>query len=244
MFKLIRKIAASIQGVLRIDLSNPRRPALQPEDMTNGELLAVIGSPRENSHLLFELMAEANRRGLGASVDFARRYVDDHWNTWLQDQCLYSIRTWGNKDDVALLRSVARETNDYIVLAGALKAIISLEPAQYRNALAEATTFRGLEYYSEADRSYVIGSAIESIADNVPDSDSGLEELLLEWTARTTILPASRSAIFRRLARMPRTARIEQFFIDYYLANDLSYPELMQIKNDALRSTPANNATA
>lgn len=244
MFKLIRKIAASLHGAMQKSLLSPNRPEIRPEDMTNDKLLAALDPPYEYSYTLNELMAEANRRGMGECVRHARKFVDDKWDTWLQAECLYAISKWGNKTDLPQVWDIARDSRDYFALAAALNAIISLDPAQYREALALATAYRGFEPYDKTSESYVISCTLESIARNVSDAESGLEGLLIEWAAQTALIPVSRAAIFRRLANMPRTARIEQFFIDYYLANDLSYPELMQITNDALRSTPANNATA
>ncbi|MBN1489085.1 MAG: hypothetical protein JXA69_04140, partial [Phycisphaerae bacterium] len=190
--------------------------------LTDGKILDALSKVHPYSTALGRLLDEAASRKLAAALPSARRRLD-HSDPSIAGSAAAVIQEFGDASDVAPLLERAESPADHYELAAMLQAIVTLEPALEAKVLALAARNHDDRYF---DDDYAMAAVITHLSESLPDDSPGLQQRLLDWAVDARLSPVQRARVFERLARMPRTQAIEDFFVAFCVNDDGRKPDL------------------
>ena len=80
-----------------------------------------------------------------------------------------------------------------------------------------------------------INNALCSIVVSIPTGEEELQECLMYWVKKPDVSPNTRAAILRRLAELPWSEGLEDFFVRCHIDDDNSHPAITEVINEALQ---------
>ena len=205
--------------------------SLRPESLSNEELIEAVSQAHRDSTEIVELLDEAGRRGLAEIVPIARKYVDDG-EPFVAASAVAVLGELGDASDIPRLLALVDDVSDRYLLAAVLCAVVAIDVSRAEEVLGIADRDSDRDGF---DNDYVAAAVMLQILDVLPDDSPELETRLLNWANDKRFDPSQRDRVFKRMAEVPRTKRIEDFFVDFTINDDGLYPELTKIVEDALR---------
>ena len=208
---------------------------IKPADMSDEEIVEAAGKVKCNCTALVELFDEAGKRRLAGVVPVARRHIHSA-DRFVATSAAYVLGGVGDPSDVELLAKATAKPTDVYHLAALLEAIVMGAPERGDWALQFAA-----DRPVRLEGNFLSAAVIVALVHCLPDDAPGLEDRLLEWAADERLVPEQRYDVFYRLAAVPRTERIEDFFVAFYSSDDGDHPELTEIVNEALRTASSGD---
>jgi hypothetical protein len=203
---------------------------VRPAEMSDAEVLEALPKVRMNCTAVEELLEEVARRKLRAALPTARAYLA-HFCPTAATRAAAVVELFGDGSDVPALRALTEKPYNHEQSAEALCAIVTLDPARADEVLARAERGEEREYF---DNDYVTAAVMTCVAKVLPAESPGLEARLLAWADDPRLAVEQREVIYRRLAALPRTPRIADFFVAYCVRDERTTPTLAWIVDGAL----------
>ena len=202
------------------------------ENMADAELVATLGDIDPLAPNLSDLLVEMWKRGLREAESYGlnlmaedldgnlNRHPDERLYDVLEIMCgcfegtldagdLLILASWGQRI-FDVLMTIAIRTNPrigYEVLDLAVKE-------------------------SDGDR---INTALRSIISCVPTGEAELQSCLTYWVEKREAMPNTRVALFRRLAELPWSEELEDFFVRCQVDDDKNDAAISEAIDQALR---------
>ena len=204
---------------------------VKPILLSDDDIIKAARKVNPYSTAVITLFAEACRRRLAAIVPMARQQLDSVEPS-IATSAAEVLQEMGDASDVSLLLDVVEDAIDRYHLAAILEAIVTLDPARSEYALEAAGRWR-CDRFSVGN--YVLASVIARVSEVVRDDWPNLEDRLLDWASNSSLSPGDLEPVYRRLSALPRTERIEDFFVEFCVRDDGAQPNLKNIVHEALR---------
>jgi hypothetical protein len=200
--------------------------------LSDADVVKAAAKVNPHSTALVELFREARWRGLREILPVARRHLDPS-DVDVAIAAAFAVRDFGDASDVPRLISMVDRWDYDRVRAAVLDAIVTLDPGKAEYALEVAGRRHDDDEFFDDD--YVMASVLSRLAEVLPDDSPDLEGQLLAWAADSRLTPTQLESVYRRLAVLPRTPRVEEFFVDFCVRDDGANRELTRIVDEALR---------
>ena len=194
-----------------------------PESLSDDCLVRLISELEPTSEAFLYVVSEASSRSLQSACD-AIQPLFRHGAIYVYGLVELFTSFWGKPLDGDDWEWLVRGY-DRRVLAGLFRQ------TQRLSATADSELMRTIE--SEDDGS-VIDDLLFVLASSGPLNSRETEAFLLRWVCDRRLAPVTRRCIFNRLASMPRTKSIDDFFTQFLIDDDKAYPELTSIASKAL----------
>ncbi len=182
---------------------------------------------------IVELVDEAGRRRLAELVPIAREYVDDG-DPFVSTSAVTVLGELGDAYDIPRLLAAVDNVLDHYFLAAVLCSVVTLDVSRADEVLEIA----GRDYDRDGfDNDYVSAEVMTTILEVSPFDSPEFESRLFDWVNYRRLDPSQRARIFKRMAEVPRTDRIENFFVEFTVNDDGLYPDLTEIVRSVLNKT-------
>lgn|GEM_PF-6608036 len=200
-------------------------------ELSDSELIEVAAKVHPYSTALGDLLEAGRKRGLRSIAPIARQHLD-HIDPSFAIAAASVLQDLGDATDVERLVDVVPAAIDHFHLAAILDAIVTLDGSMADVALRAAVVQPEREDF---DSDYVYASVITRLSESLPMDSPKLEQSLFGWANDSRLSVVQKERIYRRIAALPRSKGVEDFFVDYCINDDGSNPNLTTIVNDALR---------
>lgn len=203
------------------------------ETMTDAELVAALRRIDPLAPNLSDLLVEMWKRGVREAERYGRKLmagnIDGNLNRHPDTRLYDVLEVMGGRFDGP------SDAQDWITLASGYEQRIrdTLMAIGARNN--PRIGYEVLELAERTGDLDSINEALRSIVGSVSANDAGLRDCLMHWAKSLQAMPSTKVAILRRLAELPWTQDLEDFFVQCDVEDDGSDASVTETINEALR---------
>ncbi len=188
---------------------------------------------------LVDLLLEMWRRGLPGLDDYAMRLYASDRGTWDYEESLYEalMIICGHREEpdeidnwLALVACGFEER----ILDALMAVRLRQDPHFGRATLARADSDAGRR------RDFELDTAVRCFARNAPADSAAECEHLMQLARDARLKTQTRLVVFERLAALPRTTALTDFFVQCAIDDDGAEPPITQLIDAALSSADSS----